>query len=187
MSRSAEMRMRSGFAVLVSLGAGLLPATSGAGAGLARCAKLENVDERLACYDELAGAAQSPSERPVDASAGPSYLTGAWKLGPKDGGVRHLADILGYRPNYIILRWTNRPNNEPRSPATGLAPFSDLNKDELKFQVSFKTELISRQAFEQAGVTQALGHVGIDSVRLWFGYTQKMNWQAFNHSDSRPV
>jgi len=179
--------MRSGFAVLVSLGAGLLPATSGADDGLARCAKLENVDERLACYDELARAAQSPSEGPVEASPGPSYLTGAWKLGPKDGGVRHLADILGYRPNYIILRWTNRPNNEPRSPATGLAPFSDLNKDELKFQVSFKTELISRQAFEQAGVTQALGHVGIDSVRLWFGYTQKMNWQAFNHSDSRPV
>src|SRR2546426_5331409 len=32
--------------------------------------------------------------------------------------ARHLADILGYRPNYIILRWTNRPNNRPRSPAT---------------------------------------------------------------------
>src|SRR2546428_223764 len=38
-----------------------------------------------------------------------------------------------------------------------------------------------------SGADEALGHVGIDSVRLWFGYTQKMNWQAFNHSNSRPV
>ena len=94
--------MRSGFAVLVSLGAGLLPATSGADEGL----------------------------------GGASYLTGAWKLGAKDGGARHLADILGYRPNYIILRWTNRPNNRPRSPSTGRGELEDLNKDELKFQAS---------------------------------------------------
>ncbi len=180
-------QMRSGFAALVLLGATLLPATSGADDGLARCARLENIDERLACYDELARTTESPSGGPVDASPSPSYLTGAWKLGAKDGGVRHLADILGYRPNYIILRWTNRPNNRPRSPATGRGELEDLNRDELKFQASFKTELISRQAFDQAGVTQALGHVGIDSVRLWFGYTQKMNWQAFNHSNSRPV
>src|SRR5258708_20822094 len=180
-------RMRSGFAVLVSLGAGLLPATSGADDGLSRCARLDNIAERLACYDELAKATESPSEAPVDASPSPSYLTGAWKLGAKDGGVRHLADILGYRPNYILLRWTNRPNNQPRSPTTGRASFSDLNKDELKFQVSFKTELISRQAFDQVGVTQALSHVGIDSVRLWFGYTQKMNWQALNRGNARPV
>jgi phospholipase A1 len=173
--------------VLVLSVAGLLPATSGADDGLSRCAKLENIDERVACYDELARARESPSEGPVAASASPSYLTAAWKLGATDGGVRHLADILGYRTNYILLRWTNHPNNQPRSPATGQASFADVNKDELKFQVSFKTELISRQAFEQAGVTQALGHVGIDSVRLWFGYTQKMNWQAFNHSSSRPV
>jgi phospholipase A1 len=179
--------MRSGFAVLVLLGTGLLPATSGADEGLSRCARLENIDERVACYDELARATESPSEAPVDASPSPSYLTGAWKLGAKDGGVRHLADILGYRPNYILLRWTNRPNNQPRSPTTGRASFSDLNKDELKFQVSFKTELISRQAFDQVGVTQALSHVGIDSVRLWFGYTQKMNWQAFNRGNARPV
>src|SRR5882762_10209071 len=89
--------MRSGFAALVLLGAALLPATSSADDGLARCARLENIDERLACYDELARATESPSGGAVDASSSPSYLTGAWKLGAKDGGVRHLADILGYR------------------------------------------------------------------------------------------
>src|SRR2546428_11379616 len=99
-------QMRSGLAALVLLGAALLPVTSGADDGLSRCARLENIDARLACYDELAKAAESPSGGPVDASPSPSYLTGAWKLGAEDSGVRHLADILGYRPNYIILRWT---------------------------------------------------------------------------------
>jgi len=168
------------------LGAALLPATSSADEGLARCARLENIDERLACYDELARTTQSTPVGPV-ASPTASYLTKAWKLGPNDGGVRHLADFLAYRPNYIDLHWTNRPNQQPRSPATGRAPLEDVDKAEFKFQASFKTELISRQGFERAGVTRALGHVGIDSVRLWFGHTQKMDWQAFNHGSSRPI
>src|ERR1700675_2731857 len=143
-------RMRCGFVTLVLLGAALLPATSGADEGLSRCAKIENIDERLACYDELARATESPSGEPIDASPSPSHLTEAWKLGAKHGGVRHLTDILGYRPNYIISRWTSNPNTQPSSPAPGresLAP-QDLNRNELKFQVGFKTELISRQAFD---------------------------------------
>jgi len=145
------------------------------------------MDERLACYDELARTTPSASGEPVDESPSPSYLTEAWKLGPKDGGVRHLADILTYRPNYIISRWTSSPNLRPRSPATGRAALQDLNRNELKIQASFKTELISRQAFGRAGVTQVLGHAGIDSVRLWLGYTQRMSWQVFNHGQSRPI
>src|SRR2546428_13855592 len=88
-------QMRSGLAALVLLGATLLPATSGADDGLARCARLENIDERLACYDELARTTESPSGGPVDASPSPSYLTGAWKLGAKDRGGPHPAGILG--------------------------------------------------------------------------------------------
>src|SRR3977135_926386 len=76
-----QPQMRSGFAVLVSLGAGLLPATSGAEDGLSRCARLENIDERLACYDELARATESPSGGPVQGSPRPSYLHGARELG----------------------------------------------------------------------------------------------------------
>jgi phospholipase A1 len=183
----ATTQTRTGFAALVLLGAGLLPATSGADDGLLRCAKLERSDERLACYDELARTMQSSSGEPVDASPSASYLSRAWKLGPTEGGVRHLADILSYRPNYIMLRWTDSPNVVPRSPATGRASLGDLNPVEAKIQASFKTELVSRQAFERAGVTQALSHVGIDSVRLWFAHTQKMDWQVFNHGNSRPL
>ena len=178
--------MQRSFVMLVLLGA-LSPATSGADEGLARCAKIENIDERLACYDDLARATESPSGGPIDLSPTPSHLSEAWKLGAKHGGARHLTDILGYRPNYLLSRWSSSPNTQPGSPATdrtALAP-QDLNHNELKFQVSFKTELVSRQAFDDAGVTPLLSHIGVDSVRLWFGYTQRVNWQVYNHKDSR--
>ena len=179
---------RRGFAALALLVATLAPATSGADEGLARCAKLENIDERLACYDELSRATESPTGGPIDPSPTPSHLTEAWKLGAKHGGARRLTEILGYRPNYVISRWTSNPNRQPSSPAPGresLAP-EDLDHNELKFQVSMKTELVSRQAFDRTGVTSLLRHIGVDSVRLWFGYTELVNWQAFNARSSRP-
>jgi phospholipase A1 len=117
----------------------------------------------------------------------PPYLTDAWKLGASDNAARRVVDILEYRPNYLALRWTNSPNTEPTSPAPAHDSVDEWSHGEVKVQVAFKTELVSRQAFERAGITQALGNVGIDSVRLWFGYTQKMAWQVFNHGDSRPI
>jgi phospholipase A1 len=173
---------------LLLLVAALLPATGRANEGLERCAKFEKADERLVCYDELARATESPAGGPVDPSPTPSHLSEAWKLGAKYGGTRRLTDIMVYRPNYVITRWTNDPNDQPSSPAVGrqTPEPQDFDPYELKFQVSLKTELISRQAFEHIGVTPLLGYVGIDSVRLWFGYTQTVFWQAFNARNSRP-
>jgi len=147
--------------------------TAGADDGLADCAKLPNAEDRLACYDKLANRQPPPEE-----TSRTAYLTRSWRLGPNDAGVRRLADIATYRPNYILLRYTSRPNLEPRSPSTGRAPLTDLNKTEIAVQASFKTELISREAFS---------HLGMDTVRLWFAYTQGMAWQAFNHGESRPI
>ena len=62
----------------------------------------------------------------------------------------------------------------------------DLDPNEIKFQISFKVELVSRYAFDRIGVTPLLGHIGIDSVRLWFGYTHLVNWQMYNTAASRP-
>ena len=64
--------------LLVLLGAALLPAASGADEGLPRCAKIEGIDERLACYDELARTTQSPAGGPVDRSPTPSHLSEAF-------------------------------------------------------------------------------------------------------------
>ena len=174
---------------LVLLGAVLLSrAANGASDGLALCARLENIDERLACYDELARATESPAGWPVDSSPTPTHLSEVWKLGAKQASARRLTDIVGYHPTYVISRWTSDPNEQPTSPAPGreaTAPL-DLDANELKFQISFKTELVSRHAFDEIGVTPLLRHIGIDSVRLWFGYTQRVNWQAYNTRASRP-
>ena len=91
--------------ILVLLGAALWCAQSAAQEGLARCAKLENIDERVACYDELARATASPAGGPVDTSPTPSHLSEAWKLGRKQAGPRRLTDIVGYQPNYVLTRW----------------------------------------------------------------------------------
>lgn len=182
-------RMHCGFATLALVGGALLPATSFAQEGIARCAKFEKTDERLICYDELARETRSPAGEPVDETPNPSHLSEAWKLGAKEGGVRRLTGILAHRPNYIITRWTSNPNTQPTSPAPGrsLPEAQDLDHHELKFQVSLKTELVSRQAFDEIGVTPLLRHIGVDSVRLWFGYTQRMNWQIYNARTSRPI
>jgi phospholipase A1 len=161
---------------LALLGALLLPGTSGADQGLAFCARLESIDERLACYDDLARATETAQGLPVDSSPTPSHLSEVWKLGAKQASARRLTDILGYRPTYVISRWTSDVNEQP----------PDMEPNELKFQVSFKAELASRQAFDDIGVTPLLRHAGIDSVRLWFGYTQSVHWQAYNTSASRP-
>jgi phospholipase A1 len=158
----------------------LFASTVNAQDGLSRCADIQDRDARLACYD-----AQAKAEPPEEERF--PYLNRSWKLGPNDAGARRLADILTYRPNYILGHYTSRPNLEPRSPSTGRAPLTDVNHGEIKIQGSFKTELISRRAFEDVGVARAAGVLGFDSARLWFAYTQAMAWQAFNHGESRPI
>src|SRR6185295_5980480 len=102
--------------VILLLGAGFLPAARGADEGLERCTKFEKADERLVCYDELARSTESPAGGPVDPSPTPSHLSEAWKLGAKHGGTRRLTDIMVYRPNYVISRWSSDPNEQPSSP-----------------------------------------------------------------------
>jgi phospholipase A1 len=176
------------FVALALLGPALPSTASGAADDeLARCAKLENRDERFACYDEVERKTPSASAEAADASSDESYLTRAWQLGPNERGPRHIIDIVSYRPNFIDWHSTDQSNTRPRSPATGRTSLGDLSADEVKIQASFKTELVSRRAFERAGVTRVLSQVGVDSARLWFAHTQKMAYQLLNHSDSRPM
>jgi phospholipase A1 len=125
---------------------------------------------------------------PAESTPTPSHLSEAWKLGAQQAEARRLTDILGHRPTYIITRWSSDPNEQPSSPAPGRSSLTeqDLDRNEVKFQISFKAELASRQAFDEIGVTPLLRHAAIDSVRLWFAYTHRVHWQMYNADNSRP-
>ena len=77
-----------------------------------------------------------------------------------------------HNPNYVILRRADRVNPTPSSPTHPWtqAP-EDIDREELKFQVSFKARI-----WESAD----------RALATWLGYTQQSNWQVFNAPQSRP-
>ncbi|HET7261041.1 MAG TPA: phospholipase A [Casimicrobiaceae bacterium] len=77
-----------------------------------------------------------------------------------------------HNPNYVILRHADRVDATPSSPTHPWtqAP-EDIDREELKFQVSFKARVW--QSADRALAT-------------WLGYTQQSNWQVFNAPQSRP-
>lgn len=83
---------------------------------------------------------------------------------------RGLLSVREHEPMYLIPFWYNRaPNFHPETSARGrteAARFSEQRRLESKMQVSFKTKL-----WEDVFKTRA---------DLWFGYTQKSDWQVYN-------
>jgi phospholipase A1 len=59
-----------------------------------------------------------------------------------------------------------------------LSPPLNLRRTEAKFQLSFKSEIVSPDSFQRA--------LNSDRFRLWLGYTQQSNWQVLDVNDSRP-
>lgn len=179
-------RGQSWLLLLILLSSALVPVPCAAQDGLARCTKLEQADERLACYDALAGrppkggaAAEGPQAPPSGGPAvqhgGESYLARTWRLGAK--GSSPITALMPYRPLYVLVRRTSDVNQQPHSP-THLAPApEDWDPGEFKFQLSVKTELVSPRNFS---------FLGTDRLRLWFGYTQQSHWQIFNTRNSSP-
>lgn len=77
--------------------------------------------------------------------------------------------LIPHRTNYILpLTYQNHPNE---------APFTETNRSlmntEVKFQVSFKVPVTKQTLFEDNGF-------------LFFGYTSRSVWQAFNTDESSP-
>lgn len=166
---------------------------------IARCHAFSESEARRACYDDITnypGSAEAPpatTQAPLLRDARPpvdgvvdATLQSAWLLDNPDKQLR-LRDIQSHRPTYVILRKSTHPNRSPSSPAPGHTttdPF-DLDQRELKFQLSFKTELISPSQFGWAS------HLGLPNeelrrLRLWLAYTQQSNWQILNSRNSRP-
>ena len=143
-----------------------------ADADYAKCRDVEDDKARLACFDAVEQAVSGPQ---------PSYLERHWKLGPGDRRIS-IDDVQPHQPTYLLVgKWTNHANTQPSSPAADHSvpvpiPYND---DEASFQLSFKSELLSRHDFDRK-------FLGLADVRLWFGYTQRSFWQVYTPRLSRP-
>jgi len=102
-----------------------------------------------------------------------SLLDSRWELAQdsKLGAFQ----LRAYKPVYLLPAfWTSDKNQTPQSPNpdnTVTTP-QQLDSNELKFQLSFKTKVWE--------------NVFGDNGDIWAGYTQSSRWQAYNADNSRP-
>jgi len=140
---------------------------------LSRCTAIPDREQRWRCYDEVTSA-PSPGNSNDNSAAdtcGAEYtaLSRQWDTRPGCGSK--LYRLVPYKQNYLIVRYSNNPNNRPTSANFGTVRDQRLEQPELKFQLSAKVKIA-----EQIG----------NLADLWFGYTQQSSWQAFNGTNSRP-
>ena len=168
----------------------------------ADCKAITDNSARLACYDALSGRAdvtdKPATNTSVDQTAAhtnsspdkpkgeqglpppvPEYapigrlISQHWELDPEEkNGLFH---FVTHHANYVLPGvYDDNVNNHPYSPTHAAANPNpgDYQKEELKFQVSFKTKILEDILF---------GHAD-----LWAAYTQQSNWQVYNSADSRP-
>jgi len=113
-------------------------------------------------------------ELDVEANAGKgSLLDSRWELA-KDSKLG-VFQMRAYKPTYLLpMFWTSDINNTPSSPNpdnTVTTP-QDLQREEAKFQISFKTKFVE--------------NLFGDNGDIWGGYTQSSRWQVYNGEASRP-
>ncbi|MDA3915331.1 MAG: phospholipase A [Oleiagrimonas sp.] len=112
--------------------------------------------------------------RPVDkGTPHTSLLNSRWELDPNSKLGPYT--IRGYKPVYVMpLFYMTSVNNTPSSPSPGhtVSGSENLQHEEAKFQLSFKTKIWE-------GVFGKYGD-------LWLAYTQDSHWQVYNGRNSRP-
>jgi len=145
----------------------LLPVFAGGAAevsprlGPSECADIPDDGDRLACYDRLSGGAPGQGEAP-------SRLSRLWELDRDSRRAKYA--ITPYRSSYILPYSYNETPNE--APVREAEPGKTVQKQEVKFQISFKTKLWQ----------DVLGR----DLDLWAGYTQLSFWQFYNFDQSAP-
>jgi phospholipase A1 len=145
--------------VLVLLGMASADELSETSQDMGECATIEDDDERLKCYDNLAG--RKSEEKG-------SYFSQLWEL--DEGARRRKYAIKLHRSTYVLpFTYNESPNVDAVREAD---PDEDLKKAEVNFQLSLKVKLW-QDIFDQ-------------KVDLWFGYTQRSFWQFYNFDDSSP-
>lgn len=161
---SAFKFLRMGLAIALFLGAVL---ASAAPLTPEQCrAVYPDGNERLLCYNEA-------TAEPQEELGG--QLWDAWQLATPS--IPFSSPQL-YRPIYIMVRYSDDTNPLPMSPTHPAPAPLAFKRMEAKFQLSFKSELVSPQWLEK--------FIRSDAWRVWFAYTQQSNWQILDVQDSRP-
>lgn len=123
--------------------------------------------ETTLVFDTPEGQAE-PSQELADAAAAYTPLSQMYDLDAND--PHGILTVREHNPMYLMPVWYNSsPNYAPSSPTRGTASqerFSDQKRIETKMQVSFKSK-IAEDLFKSR-------------ADLWFGYTQKSDWQIYN-------
>ena len=124
-------------------------------------------EEATLVFDTPEGQAE-PSQELADAAAAYTPLSQMYDLDAND--PHGILTVREHNPMYLMPIWYNSsPNYAPSSPTRGAAlqeRFSDQKRIETKMQVSFKSK-IAEDLFKSR-------------ADLWFGYTQKSDWQIYN-------
>lgn len=161
---------------------------------LANCARIEDNEARLTCFDAVvrqnAGIAlqmqatspDSPVLREsVTAPAQLSVLQKLWDLEPRQR--KHSFVLSPYRPTYFLPAAYNSSPNE--STDLEFDPRAKAKHNEAKFQISFKAKVWEdvfqnqlQDFYDKSGVIQ-----GLD---VWITYTQLSFWQLYNSAFSAP-
>ncbi|MFV8818579.1 phospholipase A [Haliea sp. E17] len=148
-----------------------LPALGG---GLEDCTGINDDDERLACYDALAGRSPQPQEDAAEGvlPPGAERPEGAYaqRVEEEKEEANNPWVIIPHHRNYLLPVTYNADFNEEKWDE--IYPGGESNDVEIKFQVSFKALIWDHP----------LGR----GTRLWGAYTQESWWQAYNSDQSRP-
>jgi phospholipase A1/A2 len=145
--------------VLVLLSMASADESSETSQDMVECATIEDDEERLKCYDKLAG--RKSREKG-------SYFSQLWEL--EEGAPRGKYTIKLHRSTYVLpFTYNESPNLDAVREAD---PDEDLKKAEVTLQLSLKVKLW-QDIFNQ-------------KMDLWFAYTQRSFWQLYNFEDSSP-
>lgn len=125
---------------------------------------------------EATNAVQSAQINITETDPQPSFLERKWRLSSK--GDWNISDFETYKSNYLLVTNSSATNDTPSSPNFVTTQDRNLDYQDVKFQISLKTELMKSIPF-----VSKLPYV--TSSRLWAAYTQQSFWQFFNPGDSR--
>jgi phospholipase A1 len=107
-----------------------------------------------------------------------SYLERKWRLTSQ--GDWSISDFEAYKSNYLLVTNTSNTNDIPQTPSYVNTENRNLDNQDLRFQISFKTEMMNN-----IPIVRDLPYV--TSSRIWAAYTQQSNWQVFDAEASRPL